>query len=335
MEMRRLGRTGLKVSKLCLGAMTFGNPDWGCDETTSRKIVDRFLEAGGNFIDTADGYSSGVSEEILGRAIADRRQEVIVATKVFAPMGPGPNDSGLSRKHILDAVDASLRRLGTDYIDLYQVHGFDDDTPLDETLGALHDCVRAGKVRYTGCSNYFGWQLMKANSVARELGKARYDSLQPQYSLVCRAIEREIVPLCIDQGIGLVPYSPLGGGILTGKMRLGEPAPAGTRAAVAAMSDFYKDARKIEIAQEVANIADSLDCTSSQLALAWAAQQPGITSPIFGARTLEQLDDNLAAADLEIGVAAATELEEATALPLEYPADLVRSFRRLRERASG
>ena len=232
MEMRNLGRTGLKVSKLCLGAMTFANEDWGCDEPTSQRIVHHFLDAGGNFIDTADGYSAGVSEEITGRAIADRRDSVVLATKVFAPMGAGPNDRGLSRKHILDAVDGSLKRLGTDYIDLYQVHGFDEQTPIDETLRALDDCVRSGRVRYIGCSNHFAWQLMKAVALANELGTARYDCLQPNYSLVTRAIEREVLPLCIDQGIGVIPYSPLAGGILTGKMRPGEAPPEGTRAAV-------------------------------------------------------------------------------------------------------
>ena len=219
MKIRKLGRTGLKVSNLCLGAMTFGNSDWGCDEGTSRKLVDRFLDAGGNFIDTADVYSSGVSEEITGRAIAEKRQQVILATKVAGPMGGSPNDLGLSRKHILDGIDASLRRLGTDYIDVYQVHAYDPTSPLDETLRALDDCVRAGKVRYTGCSNYSAWQLMKATALARELGTARYDCLQPQYSLVCRYIEREHLPLCREEGIGVIPWSPLAGGLLTGKIR--------------------------------------------------------------------------------------------------------------------
>ena len=207
MRIRKLGRTGLKVSNLCLGAMTFGHQQWGCDEPTSKAIVDRFVEAGGNFIDTADVYVGGVSEEITGRAIRDKRQSLVLATKVAGPMGGGPNDLGLSRKHILDAVEASLRRLGTDYIDLYQVHAYDPTTPLDETLRALDDCVRAGKVRYTGCSNYSAWQLMKANALARELGTARFDCLQPQYSLVCRSIEREHVPLCIEEGIGILPLS--------------------------------------------------------------------------------------------------------------------------------
>jgi aryl-alcohol dehydrogenase-like predicted oxidoreductase len=231
MKIRKLGRTGLKVSNLCLGTMTFGNAQWGCDESTSRKIVDRFLDAGGNFVDTADVYSNGVSEEITGRAVQGRRQQVILATKVAGPMGTSPNDLGLSRKHILDAVDASLRRLGTDYIDLYQVHAYDPTTPLDETLRALDDCVRSGKVRYLGCSNYSAWQLMKATALARELGTARYDCLQPQYSLACRFIEREHLPLCREEGIGVIPWSPLAGGLLTGKIRRGQDVPTGTRRA--------------------------------------------------------------------------------------------------------
>ena len=232
MKLRKLGRTGLKVSNLCLGTMTFGNAAWGCDEPTSARIVARFLDAGGNFVDTADVYSTGVSEEITGRAIRNKRSQVILATKVAGPMGTTANDLGLSRKHILDAIDASLRRLGTDYLDLYQVHAYDPTTPLDETLRALDDCVRSGKVRYLGCSNFSAWQLMKATALARELGTARFDCLQPQYSLVCRSIEREHIPLCLEEGIGVIPWSPLGGGLLTGKFRKGGAAPEGSRAAV-------------------------------------------------------------------------------------------------------
>ncbi len=322
MRIRKLGRTGLKVSNLCLGAMTFGNQQWGCDEATSRAIVDRFLEAGGNFIDTADIYSTGVSEEITGRAIRDTRKSLVLATKVAGPMGIGPNDLGLSRKHILDAVDASLRRLGTDYIDLYQVHAHDPTTPLDETLGALDDCVRAGKVRYLGCSNYSAWQLMKANALARELGMARFDCLQPQYSLVCRSIEREHLPLCIEEGIGVIPWSPLGGGLLTGKMGKGRALPEGTRAAVDTMNqERFRSERNLEIADVVAQIAGTLGRTSSQVALAWVMAREGVTSPIFGARTLEQLEDNLGAADLTLDEEARKRLEEVSKLDLVYPYD--------------
>ena len=322
MRIRKLGRTGLKVSNLCLGAMTFGNQQWGCDEATSRAIVDRFLEAGGNFIDTADMYSAGVSEEITGRVIREKRQSLVLATKVAGPMGGGPNDLGLSRKHILDAVEASLRRLGTDYIDLYQVHAYDPTTPLDETLGALDDCVRAGKVRYAGCSNYSAWQLMKANALARELGTARFDCLQPQYSLICRSIEREHLPLCIEEGIGVIPWSPLAGGLLTGKMGKGKALPEGTRASVDTMNqERFRSERNLEIADVVAQVARTLGKTSSQVALAWVICQEGVTSPIFGARTLEQLEDNLGAAELTLDEEAKKRLEEVSKLDLVYPYD--------------
>ena len=322
MKIRKLGRTGLKVSNLCLGAMTFGNTDWGCDEGTSRKIVDRFLDAGGNFIDTADVYSTGVSEEITGRAIAEKRQQVILATKVAGPMGGSPNDLGLSRKHILDGIDASLRRLGTDYIDVYQVHAYDPTSPLDETLRALDDCVRAGKVRYSGCSNYSAWQLMKATALARELGTARYDCLQPQYSLVCRYIEREHLPLCREEGIGVIPWSPLAGGLLTGKIRRGEAPPQGSRAATDQMNQArFQSERNLDIVETVVAVAAELGVTPSQVALAWVASQPGVTAPIFGARTLEQLEDNLVAADLTLPEEAQGKLDAVSKLDLVYPYD--------------
>jgi aryl-alcohol dehydrogenase-like predicted oxidoreductase len=322
MKLRKLGRTGLKVSNLCLGTMTFGNDVWGCDEPTSARIVARFLDAGGNFIDTADVYSTGVSEEITGRAIRNKRSQVILATKVAGPMGTTANDLGLSRKHILDAIDGSLRRLGTDYLDLYQVHAYDPTTPLDETLRALDDCVRAGKVRYLGCSNFSAWQLMKATALARELGTARFDCLQPQYSLVCRSIEREHIPLCLEEGIGVIPWSPLGGGLLTGKIRKGGAAPEGSRAAVDPMNrERFSNEKNLAIADAVVGAAKALGKTASQVALAWAATQPGVTSPIFGARTLEQLEDNLGAADLVIPEEERKRLNEVSRLELVYPYD--------------
>lgn len=322
MKIRKLGRTGLKVSNLCLGAMTFGNSQWGCDEETSRKIVDRFIDAGGNFIDTADVYSAGVSEEITGRALQSRRGQIVLATKVAGPMGSSVNDLGLSRKHILDAVDASLRRLQTDYIDLYQVHAYDPTTPVDETLRALDDCVRAGKVRYIGCSNYSAWQLALATGLARELGVARFDCLQPQYSLACRYIEREHLPLCIEAGIGVIPWSPLGGGLLTGKIRRGEAPPPDSRAATDTMNaERFRSERNLAIAESVCEVAQSLGHSPSQVALAWVIEQPGITAPIFGARTLEQLEDNLGAADLRLDDEARKRLDEVSRLPLVYPYD--------------
>lgn len=322
MKIKKLGRTGLKVSNLCLGAMTFGAAGWGCDEATSKQIVDRFLDAGGNFIDTANVYGTGVSEEITGRAIKGRRDQVVLATKVAAPMGSNPNDMGTARKHVLASVDASLKRLGTDYIDLYQVHGYDPTTPLDETLIALNDCVRAGKVRYIGCSNYSAWHIAKATYLARELGTARFDCLQPQYSLVCRFIEREHVPLCREEGIGIIPWSPLAGGVLTGKVRRNEELPQGSRSSMnPAISDRLSD-RVFDVAEKVSEVAEKLDVTASQVALAWAARQPGVTSPIFGARTMEQLEDNLGAADLVFGDEIAKELDEVSALELIYPYDM-------------
>ena len=320
MRIRKLGRTGLKVSNLCLGAMTFGNKEWGCDEPTSRRIVDRFLDAGGNFIDTADVYSNGVSEEITGRAIQGKRRQVVLATKVAGPMGPGPNDLGLSRRHVLDGVEASLRRLGTDWIDLYQVHAYDPTTPLDETLRALDDCVRAGKVRYIGCSNHSAWQLMKATALARELGTARFDCLQPQYSLACRTIEREHLPLCREEGIGVIPWSPLAGGLLTGKVRKGKPGE-GTRAAVDPNWSRFRTQKSFEIAETLVQVAQGLDRTPSQVALAWVMAQPGITAPIFGARTLEQLEDDLGAAQVVLDAEARKRLDEVSALELVYPYD--------------
>ena len=323
MKYRKLGRTGLKVSTLCLGTMTFGNQEWGSDEQTAKRIMDAFLDAGGNFVDTADVYVEGMAEQITGRLIKDKRQQVILATKVAGPMGSSLNDLGLSRKHILDSVDASLKRLGTDYIDLYQVHAYDPTTPLDETLVALNDCVRAGKVRYIGCSNYSAWQLMKATALAKELGTARYDCLQPQYSLVCRYIEREHVPLCIEEGIGIIPWSPLGGGMLTGKIRRGEAPPQGSRAASNSgqQNARFTNEKNLDIAEALIEVAAGVGKTASQVALAWCMNQPGVTSPIFGARTMAQLEDNVAAADIELDESSCKALEEASALEMVYPYD--------------
>ena len=228
MEYARLGNTGLMVSELCLGCMTFGQE---ADEETSGEIVGRFLDAGGNFLDTADVYSNGVSEEITGRALRSVRDDVVLATKVRFPMGEGPNDVGLSRKHIMQGCEDSLRRLGTDYIDLYQVHCWDAATPLEETLSALTDLVRSGKVRYIGVSNFTGWQLMRSLDVSEASGFERFVCLQPQYSLVERNIEREVLPVCVEEGLGVIPWSPLGGGFLSGKYRRDEEPPEGSRIA--------------------------------------------------------------------------------------------------------
>lgn len=306
MEYCRLGRTGLKVSKLCLGTMQFG---WTADETLSHKILTVAFEAGINFIDTADIYSrwvegnqGGVSESIIGKWMKENqipREQVVIATKVRGQMGEGPNDQGLSRAHILDAAEASLRRLRTDYIDLYQVHWYDEETPIEETLQALDDLVRQGKVRYIGASNYPAWRVMHALGTSDKLGLARFNSLQPHYNLVHREeFERELAEVCRIFGLGVIPYSPLAGGFLTGKYQKGEKLPESVRAD-SAKRRYFND-RSWAILDAVRNIAEHKDKSISQVALAWHLSNPIVTSPIVGPRTLDQLADNLEAADLRL-----------------------------------
>jgi aryl-alcohol dehydrogenase-like predicted oxidoreductase len=320
MRIRTLGRTGLRVSELCLGTMTFGMAGWGCDEATSLRMVDRFLDTGGNFVDTADLYAGGVSEEITAKAIAGRRTQIVLATKCTLPVGSGPNDRGASRKHIREACDASLRRLRTDYIDLYQIHAEDLWTPLEETVAALDDLVRAGKVLYVGASNYRAYRLMKALAIADRHGWSRYVSLQPHYNLLVRAIEREHFALCREEGLGIITWSPLAAGMLTGKIGRGE-RPAGTRLGERDM-EFYKDyfsERAHDIVDVLKTCAAEIGCTPAQLAIAWQLAKPEITSVILGARTLEQLDDTLGAAAVTIPPAIMARLDEASDLPGEYP----------------
>ncbi|MGI8648916.1 MAG: aldo/keto reductase, partial [Rubrobacter sp.] len=285
MRYRRLGDTGLMVSELCLGTMTFGRE---LDEGGSAELLVRFLEAGGNFVDTADIYEVGLSEEITGRAIESSgvaREDLVLATKVRMPMGDGPNDVGLSRKHIIAGCEASLQRLGTDHIDLYQVHLWDAATPLEETLSALTDLVRTGKVRYIGCSNYAAWQLMKALWTSELKGYERFVSLQPQYSLVERNLEREILPACIEEGVGVMPWGPLGGGFLSGKYRQGEKPPEDSR--IAGATDELEEAwhrRAVEgnwrTLDVMAEVSEETGKSFSQIALNWLLRQPGVTSPI-------------------------------------------------------
>src|ERR671910_2470542 len=316
MEYARLGNTGLMVSELCLGCMTFGRET---DEETSREIVGRFLDAGGNFIDTADVYSKGISEEITGRAIKGVRDDVVLATKVFFPMGEDPNEVGLSRKHVTQGCEDSLRRLGTDYIDLYQVHCWDSATPLKETLSALTDLVRSGKVRYIGVSNFTGWQLVKSVCLSEANGLERFVCLQPQYSLVERNIEREILPICLEEGLGVIPWSPLGGGFLSGKYRREEEPPEGSRIseAVASMEEHW-DRRATErnwaALDVVGRISEETDKSYAQISLNWLLRQDGVTAPIIGARTLEQLEDNISASGWELTSEQIEELSEASAL---------------------
>lgn len=320
MEYRTLGRTGLKVSALCLGTMTFG---WTTDEATAHRILSAAVDLGINFIDTADIYPywapgawAGLTEEIIGRWLKGRRREaLVIATKVRGPMGPGPNDQGLSRKHLFEAVEGSLRRLGTDYIDLYQVHWPDEETPLEETLRALDDLVCQGKVRYIGASNFPAWLLCKALWISDKHGWARFDSLQPHYNLLHRAeFERELMPLCQDQGLGVIPYSPLAGGFLTGKYRRGAPPPAGSRGAVSErLNRYLQDERAWAVLGRVEATARELGKTPAQVALAWLLNHPAVTSPIIGVSTVEQLHELVGAVGWRLPEEIWRELEALTA----------------------
>jgi aryl-alcohol dehydrogenase-like predicted oxidoreductase len=324
MQYRYLGRTGLKVSELCLGAMTFGRES---SEEDSIQMLDCFVETGGNFIDTADVYSQGVSEEILGRWLQGKtRDDLVIATKVRFAMGPGQNDLGLSRKHILSAVEASLRRLNTDYIDLYQVHMWDPGTPLEETLDALHQLVRSGKVRYVGASNYAGYQLQKAIDLSRQLGGEAFSCLQPLYNLLDRSFEWELLPVCEAEGVGVIPWSPLRGGWLSGKYRRGMAGPPpDTRIEEAEKQGWgeswalYANERTWHVIDVLLGIADEVGKTPAQVALNWLLQRPTVTAPIIGARTMAHLEDNLGATGWSLTSEQVTRLEQASALPLPYP----------------
>lgn len=305
MEYRNLGRTGLKVSGLCMGTMQFG---WTAEEEASLNILSAAYDAGINFIDTADVYSrwaegnpGGVAESIIGKWMKVNnipRDQVVIATKVRGRMGEGANDEGLSRAHIFNAVEASLRRLGTDYIDLYQTHAYDAKTPIDETLTALHDLVRQGKVRYVGCSNYPTWRLMRALWTADKLGLSRYDSLQPHYNLVHRGeFERELSDVCETYGLGTIPYSPLAGGFLTGKYRK-DRIPESARAS--GVKRYFNDRNWILLDTLETIGRDKGNYSVSQIALAWLLSNPHITSPIIGPRTQEQLRDNLGALEVKL-----------------------------------
>jgi aryl-alcohol dehydrogenase (NADP+) len=321
MQHVRLGRTGLRVSRLCLGTMTFGLQ---CDEPTSVAILDAALDAGITFLDTADVYplggrgeEVGRTEEIVGRWLRGRRDEMIVATKCFGAMSRRPWDRGGSRKHILDAVDGSLRRLGTDYIDLYQLHGDDLATPLDETLAAFDHLVQVGKVRYVGCSNYPAWRLARAVGRSEVRGFARYDCVQPRYNLLFRAFERDLFPLCEQEGIGMIPYNPLAGGFLSGKHRPGAPTE-GTRFTLGSAAERYQDRywheQMFATVEELRLLAAEHGVSLAQLAVAWCLAQPAVSAPIVGASRPEQLADPVAAVDapLEPGGELYRRLDELT-----------------------
>ena len=310
MNYRSLGRTGLQIPPLCLGTMTFG---YQCDEKTSFAILDRAVDGGIDFLDTADVYplggtaeTVGRTEEIIGRWMRERgnRDKLILATKCAGAMGPGPNDVGLSRYHIIRACEESLRRLQTDVIDLYQVHSFDPRTPIDETLRALDDLVRAGKVRYIGCSNYPAWRLAEALAASERLGIARYDSLQPRYNLLYREIETELLPLCRSQGLGVIVYNPLAGGFLSGKYRKGDGPQEGTRFMLGTAAERYQqrywDDAQFDAVEMLRAIADKHGVSLGALSIAWVMHRPGITSAIVGASSPDQLDAAFEASKLEL-----------------------------------
>ncbi len=318
MEYRNLGRTGLKVSPLCMGSMQFG---WSADEPTAYRILSAACEAGINFIDTADIYSrwvegnpGGVAEQIIGRWLKQAgipREKLVIATKVRGRMGDGPNDEGLSRVHVTQAVDASLKRLQTDYIDLYQTHWPDQSTPIEETLRALDDLVRAGKVRYVGASNYAAWELMQALWAADKNGTARYDSLQPHYNLLERdEFERELRAVCKTYGLGIIPYSPLAGGFLTGKYRKDQPIPQSVRAGN--LRHVFTD-KNFALIEQMDAIGQARHASVSQVALAWLLTEPVVTSPIIGPNTPAQLLDNLGALDVKLSADEKAALDKSTA----------------------
>ena len=310
-----LGKSGLKVSRLCLGMMSYGSAQWRpwvLDEAESRPFVQRALEAGINFFDSSDMYSRGVSEEVLGRAIRDftRRHEVVLATKVFFPITDDPNGRGLSRKHIMDAVDGSLRRLGTDYIDLYQIHRYDYETPIDETLEALHDVVKAGKVRYLGASSMYAWQFAEMLARQRERGWAPFISMQNHYNLVYREEEREMIPLCRGRGIGLIPWSPLARGFLAGNRQRGrKDATRREQHDDYGHILYYSDA-DYDIADRVVETAIRKGVLPIQIALAWVLRQPGVAAPIVGATRLDQLDQLVQGLEVQLTDDEAAYLEE-------------------------
>lgn len=314
MEYVNLGRTGLKVSRICLGCMTYGTPQWRpwvLDETASRPFLKRALELGVNFFDTADIYSLGASEEVVGRALRDfaQRDDVVIATKVFQAMSERPNDRGLSRKHILTSIDRSLKRLGTDHVDLYQIHRWDYETPIEETMEALHDVVRAGKARYIGASSMFAWQFAKAQHVAERRGWTPFVTMQNHYNLVYREEEREMNPLCLDQGVGLLPWSPLARGFLAGNRPRGEEA-ATLRGRTDNISHAMYNEGDYAIVERVSELARQREASDAQLALAWLLHKPGVTAPIIGASKMHQLEEAVAALDLKLGADEVAALEQ-------------------------
>ena len=315
MQFTHLGRTGIRVSRICLGTMTYGSSQWRpwvLDEEASRPFIRRALELGINFFDTADMYSSGLSEEVLGRALRDfaRREEVVIATKVYFPMGPGQNEQGLSRVHILRSIDDSLRRLGSDYVDLYQIHRWDEETPIEETLDVLHDVVKAGKARYIGASSMYAWQFAKALHLSDLHGWTRFATMQNHYNLIYREEEREMLPLCRDQGIGVIPWSPLARGFLAGnrtREEWGETLRAKTDDF--AQSMYYQES-DFAVAGRAATLAEMRGATAAQIALAWLLHKPGVNAPIIGASKMSHLEEAVAALEIRLSDEEISSLEE-------------------------
>ena len=333
MQYRFFGKSGLKVSEIAFGVQTFG---WCADEQTADAILDRFVEAGGNLLDTANIYNEGKAEQILGNWLQARqnREALVIATKVFFPTGTGPNDTGLTRKHIFQQIEQSLKRLHTDYVDLYQLHCFDESTPLEETLGALDDLVHTGKVRYIGASNFTASQIEKALMLSRSNGWNAFMSLQPEYSLIVRSTEWELLPLCRQEGLGVLPWSPLAGGWLTGKYRKDQPPPPDSRAGRQDRWDDQPEQRASELTWQVIEtliaIGQARGKTPAQVALNWLLQQPGVTSPIIGARTLAQLEDNLGSTGWTLNPEEIARLDAASAVPLPYPYSFIARYSRKR-----
>ncbi len=331
MDYRRMGRSGLKVSEICLGTMTFGH---GADEGESKRMVDLALNRGINFFDTANTYADFLSEVYLGKALKGKRRDAVVATKFFNATGPGPNDSGMSRVHIMNAIDDSLRRLDMDYVDLYYIHHVDVQTPLEEMLRALDDLVHQGKVRYIACSNYQAWRLMEALWISDHNGLARFECYQPQYNLVVRDIEQELVPLCQYKGLGVVVWSPLAGGFLTGKYKPGERTQTGTRSEESwAYPQRYFAPNADQTLVELIQVANDLGRTPAQVALRWVLEQPAITAALVGARNAKQLEDNLVAADFRLESAVLKKLHDVSHLPDRYPEAMEKNMHERRDSA--
>ncbi|MGC8626791.1 MAG: aldo/keto reductase [Acidimicrobiales bacterium] len=324
MEYRQLGRSGLRVSALSLGTMTFGglggfSKVGTTDVAEARRVLDRCIEAGVNLVDTADIYSDGASEEIVGEIVRGRRRDLLIATKCRFPTEPGANGAGSSRHHITRSVEASLSRLGTDYIDLYQLHGWDGQTPLEETMASLDSLVKAGKVRYIGCSNYSAWHMMKALGVSERLGLERFSSQQIYWSLLGRDAEVELVPAALDQGLGTLVWSPLAGGLLTGKYRRGSKPSEGRHLTDWDEPPIYDEAKAYDVIDAVVEVAKTHGVAPAQVALAWLLARPGVTSVIVGARNEEQISGTLPAADLKLSADEMNQLSKLSASPLPYP----------------